>query len=101
MQLFKINATPVRAEYSVKTNQVACRKYPSQVAQILLNKFKIEGCTIENAIGVWQGQTEQSFTISIASEDVGLIRKVCKELQQRYNQDAVMLTLPDNTVEFI
>lgn len=101
MQLFRINATPVRAEYNVKVNEVACRKYPSQVAELLLSKFKIEGCTIENAIGVWRGQIEQSFAISIASEDVNVVRKVCEELRQRYSQDSVMLTLPDNRVEFI
>ena len=112
MELFTITATPIMNEAQaqefpgykgdiVKFNKSNLKDYKQQVAEILAN-WGIDGFTIYQVDGYWMGQGEASFKIEIAIDsDSERVYTVARELRRMYNQDAVMLTLPDNTVKFI
>lgn len=127
MQLYTINATPNRGraeqfdnhsviditeEYMSAVNKNAIENYPDTVARVLA-KHGIDGFTIYQVQGYWEGKPEVSFKIEIAIDDkhwtvdgdvysvTARVEKICKELRDEYSQDSVMLTLPDNTVKFI
>ena len=100
MQLFVINATPVRVDVDAQENTKRLAEYASNVATIL-GEDGLDGFTLEKVQGYWQGIAEDSFNIKVATDKADIIRKACAKLRDKYNQDAVMLTLPDNTVEFI
>lgn len=122
MKLYTITATPVRKYKQLgttdqsnidrrvdtlhKINQMAVEVYPDIVAN-LLNQWGIDGFTIYRVDGYWRGEPEASFKIELAGEfddkhaDTNIIRSIADALKKLYNQDSVMLTLPDNTVEFI
>lgn len=112
MKLFTITATPIMNEAQaqefpgykgdiVKFNKSNLKDYKQQVAGILAN-WGIDGFTIYQVDGYWMGRSEASFKIEIAIDsDSEVVYTVARELRQMYNQDAVMLTLPDNTVKFI
>jgi len=121
MKLYTINATPVQSKQQyqsslkgampsdkiltdtevAKFNDLAIAKYPAEVARIL-KSYAINGFTIYEVQGYWQGKAERSFKIEIATEDSHFIMgELCNELRDKYKQDSVMLTLPNGEVEFI
>lgn len=110
MKLYTINATPVRKDDSHERTVGLLAGYPGDVAE-LLHEYGIDGFTMYQVNGYWQGVPEVSFKIELAlledeaSYDIldarELVRCISEELRNTYNQDSVMVTLPDNTVEFI
>jgi len=113
MKLYVINATPWRDDVQRSANIVNMIDYPSDVAMILA-EHSIEGFTMYEVQGYWQGKAERSFKIEIALEDTRILRaitgtvsvevlinRICTILRDKYNQESVMLTLPNGEVEFI
>ena len=100
MQLYTITATCEQRKYTKAQNEDNHNHYTASVAEILA-EHKIDGFTIERVEGYWQGVPEKSYKISIATDDEGIIDKVCEMLRDTFQQDAVMLTSPDNMVRFI
>lgn len=100
MKLYTINATPEQVKYTKQQNAQHHKVYATTVAEILA-EHKIDGFTIERVDGYWQGVPEKSYKISVAIEDDSVIDTICELLRDTYQQDAVMLTSPDNTVKFI
>ena len=120
MKLFTINATPVQSKEQYmeqlgaampsdkvlndteveKFNEIAIREYPKNVAE-LLAKHGVDGFTIYQVQGYWRGTPEVSFKIEVATDDSSTIDYVARELRDMFNQESVMVTLPDNTVEFV
>lgn len=100
MQLYTINATCEQVKYTIQQNRENHKGYANSVAEILA-EHKIDGFTIEQVFGYWQGVPEKSYKISIATDDDTSIDKVCEMLRDTFQQDAVMVTYPDNTVKFI
>lgn len=100
MQLFTINATPVRVDVSEQENQGRVADYPSVVSDILLKKGYL-GFTIREVLGFWQGVSEVSFEISVATDNGDGLLEVARELRQKYDQDSVMVTTPDREVSFV
>lgn len=115
MKVFTITATPVRTlpqmqaqgvkaatiQDSINVNQERIKWYPQEVATILA-KHGMDGFTIYEVQGYWKGIAETSFKIEIAIDsDPERVYTVAEELRALYNQDAVMLTLPNNSVKFI
>jgi len=114
MKLYTLNATPIR-NYKQLTSELQSdikRKrdtlkainarevefYPETVADIL-KKHGVDGFTIYQVQGYWMGESETSFKIEIATD--GGVGMIASDLRDAFNQDAVMVTHPDNTVEFI
>lgn len=100
MKLYTINATCEQHKYTIQQNKANHKVYPARVAEIL-SEHKIDGFTIERVEGYWQGVPEKSYKISIAVDEGVELDKVCEMLRDMYQQDAVMLTSPDNSVKFI
>lgn len=100
MKLYTINAICEQVKYTRTQNEDNHKMYPQSVAEILA-EHKINGFTIERVEGYWQGVPEKSYKISIATDDEGVLDKVCEMLRDTFQQDAVMLTNPDNSVRFI
>ncbi len=100
MKLYTINATCEQVKYTISQNKEHHKVYANSVSEILA-EHKIDGFTIERVEGRWQGVPERSYKISIALEDDSDIDKICEKLRDTYQQDAVMLTYPDNSVRFI
>lgn len=115
MKLYTLNATPMRRWDQLEApasdshldtrkkdidsiNKMALEEYPRVVARVLA-KHGIDGFTIYKVDGYWQGVPEVSFKIEVATD--GGVGMIASELRDLYNQDAVMVTHPDNTVEFI
>lgn len=114
MKLFTITATPVQSyEQQVEAgyalhrqsyrdiNKLHLAEYPEVVARVL-GEEGFDGFTLYQVQGYWQGESETSFKIEIAVDsDPERVYTVAKRLRDMYNQDAVMLTLPNNSVKFI
>jgi hypothetical protein len=100
MKLYTINATPEQHKYTIQQNRDNHKLYPSRVAEVLA-QHKIDGFTIERVEGYWQGVPEKSYKISVAVDDGTILDEVCELLRDMFQQDAVMLTSPDNSVKFI
>lgn len=101
MKLFTITATPYHIRNKREKNESLVACYPSNVSEILA-KHGIDGFTMYQVMGYWKGRGEPSFKIEIAIDsDSEKVYTVARELRRMYNQDAVMLTLPNNTVKFI
>lgn len=116
MKLYTINATPVQShnqmvqsgyritdENSVAhINKLNIEEYPLVVADIL-DKHGVDGFTMYQVQGYWEGESEVSFKIEVALDDElsETIGAIAKDLRDMYNQDSVMVTYPDNHVEFI
>lgn len=100
MQLYTINATCEQHKYTLAENRANHKVYPKRVADVLA-QHKIDGFTIECVEGYWQGVPEKSYKISVATDDGKALDKVCELLRDMFQQDAVMLTNPDNSVKFI
>lgn len=100
MKLYTINATPEQGKYTIQQNRDNHKSYPARVAEVLA-QHKIDGFTIERVEGYWQGVPEKSYKISVAVDDGSILDEVCELLRDMFQQDAVMLTSPDNNVKFI
>jgi len=100
MKLYTINATPVRCDVSETENNTRVGYYSSFVAKTL-STHGIDGFTISKQNGYWQGEPEVSFKIEVATDKKQTIVEIATSLRDSYNQDSVMVTMPDNTVEFI
>ena len=100
MKLYTINATCEQHKYTTEENIQHHKVYASTVAEVL-QEHKIDGFTIEQVFGYWQGVPEKSYKISIALVDDSVIDRICEMLRDTYQQDAVMLTDDKNNVRFI
>jgi len=100
MQLYTINATPERYDATESENVKRHAGYARYVSEALDN-FGISGFTMVEAVGYWENTREKSYIITVASDNVKNVELVCDMLRLQYNQDAVMLTYPDNSVKFI
>jgi len=104
MKLYIINATPVQKVFTEQQNVDNINDYPKVVAGVLKARG-IDGFTIYQVQGYWKGESEVSFKIELAIEDQVFVRSIMHdiaiELRDMYLQDSVMLTYPNNTVEFI
>lgn len=102
MQLYTINATWVRPQDTEDEKAYKALSYASTVATIL-STYGIDGFTIYEVQGYWMGASEVSYKIELAltDEDAGSILEVAEKLRKLYNQDAVMVTTPDNKVSFV
>ena len=100
MQLYTINATPERYDVTPEDNVKRHKTYAIVVSNALAS-VGIDGFTIQEVQGYWQGVPERSYIITVATDNEGAIDKVAELLRDRYNQDAVMVTYPDNSVKFI
>ena len=99
MQLYTINATPERYDVTKAENVKRHASYACTVSSVL-NTAGIDGFTIQEVQGYWQGVAEQSYIITVATE-LGGIDIVAEKLRSIYNQDAVMVTYPDGSAKFI
>lgn len=100
MKLYTINATCEQHKYTMQQNAEHHKVYARTVAEILA-EHEIDGFSIERIEGYWQGVPEKSYKISLALETDEAIDEICEKLRDTYQQDAVMLTNPDNSVRFI
>lgn len=100
MKLYTINATCEQVKYTISQNRANHKVYANRVSEVLA-QHKIDGFTIERVEGRWQGIAEKSYKISVALEDGSILDRVCETLRDMFQQDAVMLTYPDNSVKFI
>lgn len=101
MQLYTINATPVRPEDSGRALTSKLNAYPKQVAQVL-SRWGYDGFTIYRVDGYWQGKAEVSFKIELAlDKDFSNVYNVATELRDMFNQDSVMVTDSNNKVIFV
>lgn len=102
MKLYTITGTPIRENLTAQENIERVKGYYTEVSK-LLSSYGIDGFTMYEVNGYWQGKAETSFKIEVAvnSEDAEYIKDICNKLRDNYNQDCVMLTNPDNTVKFI
>jgi hypothetical protein len=116
MKLYTINATPIRKykqlsageTLQIKRGQTTLKEINNNriddyadLVSGMLAKYGVDGFTIYPVVGYWQGEQERSFKIEIANSNPIIIADICQELREMFNQDAVMLTNPDNSVEFI
>jgi len=101
MQLYTINATPERHDVSEEENLTRHKIYAVVVSNALAS-VGIDGFTIQEVQGYWQGMPERSYIITVATDKSSWhIDRVAELLRDRFNQDAVMITYPDNSVKFI
>lgn len=101
MQQFTINATTIRPQYSDIVNKQRFDKMPEIVANTLTN-YGIDGFTMYPVMGYWQGEREDSYKIEVLTDKgFDVMAEVAEILRDMYNQDAVMVTYPDNSVKFI
>ena len=109
MQLFTINATPERYDVTEAENLTRHKNYAMAVSNVLSN-FGIDGFTIQEVQGFWQGVAEQSYIITVAIDDDtnssgqdarATIEMIAEELRLTYNQDAVMVTYPNGSAKLI
>ena len=101
MQQYTINATPERYDVSDEVNAIRHKNYSIAVSSAL-SSVGIDGFTMQEVQGYWQGKPETSYIITVATDKSSLhIDRVAELLRDRYNQDAVMVTYPDNSVKFI
>ena len=101
MQLYTINATPERYDVTEEVNDERHKNYAITVSNAL-SSVGIDGFTIQEVQGYWQGVPEKSYIITVLTDkSSGDIDKVAELLRDRYNQDAVIVTYPDSSVKFI
>ncbi len=101
MKLFTITATPVRTGDTPEVSEFKLQNYTKVVAQHL-KAYGIDGFTIYQVQGYWMGESEVSFKIELAIDsNPERVYTVAEQLKVLYEQDSVMLTLPNNTVKFI
>lgn len=91
MKLYTINATSIRPEYNAKINQARFDNMPYMLSDTF-KRVGIDGFTIYEVIGFWQGEREPSYKIEVLTElDFDVMAGLCEEIRHVYNQDAVIL----------
>jgi hypothetical protein len=77
-------------------------KVETQKALEVLTKY-YEGMNISELIGVWQGKKEASILVSIVCEvvDYTQIKNACRELNNKLDQQAIMVEVLDSNALFI
>ena len=100
MQLYTINATPERYDVTEEVNDERHKNYAITVSNAL-SSVGIDGFTIQEVQGYWQGVAEQSYIITVACEDVKVIERFAESIRGVYDQDAVMIAYPNGSVKFI
>ena len=101
MQLYTINATPERYDVSEEENAKRHKTYAITVSHAFAS-VGIDGFTIQEVQGYWQGVPEKSYIITVITDKLSRnVDRVAELLRNRFNQDAVIVTYPDNSVKFI
>jgi len=100
LKTFTLNATPERHNLTKEQNNKRHADYAATVSQAF-KTVGIDGFTIQEVKGYWQGESERSYIITVATDKTKEVELVASVLQSTYEQDAVMLTYPDGTVAFI
>lgn len=91
MKLYTINATSIRPEYNAKINQARFDNMPYMLSDTF-KRVGIDGFTIYEVIGFWEGEREPSYKIEVLTElDFDVMAGLCEEIRHVYNQDAVIL----------
>lgn len=71
----------------------------------ILKVYGIDGATLYNAIGVWEGTKEPTIIIEIVDTendiDKELIQDFCNEIKELLYQDCVMVEKINANVDFI
>lgn len=66
---------------------------------------KIDGFKLVETMGVWKGQTEDSFDIVVLSDEFFKMKKkikdICELYKKRFKQDSVLLFYDKQIVEFL
>ena len=77
-------------------------KVETQKALEVLTRY-YEGMNISELIGVWQGKKEASILVSIVCEvvDYTQIKNACRELNNKLDQQAIMVEVLDSNALFI
>ena len=100
MQLYTINATSIRPEYSDNINKARYDNMP----YMLSDTFKsvgIDGFALYEVVGFWMGVRERSYKIKVLTElDFDVMAGLCEQIRHVYNQDAVILQCGD-IVKFV
>ena len=62
-----------------------------------------EGMTTSELVGYWKGSQEKTLLVSIVCEEVDytLVKSVCKQINNKLQQDAVMVEILDSNTLFI
>ena len=98
LKTYTVNATPERYDVSQEVNAANHKEFATIVSNTLAAR-DIDGFTIQEVNGYWQGTPEKSYIITVATDATSdKIEAVCDSLRHRYDQDAVMLTYPDGRV---
>lgn len=66
----------------------------------ITQKHGIEGFTLLNALGAWQGKTEPSFQMLLEGVDKRTVRALAEDFRDSFSQDSVMLK-DGEQVEFV
>ena len=91
MQLYTINATSIRPEYSDKINKARFDNMPYMLSDTF-QSVGIDGFTLYEVIGFWMGERERSYKIEVLTElDFDVMAGLCEQIRHVYNQDAVIL----------
>lgn len=77
-------------------------KVETQKALGVLTRY-YEGMNISELIGVWQGKKEASILVSIVCEvvDYTQIKNACRELNNKLDQQAIMVEVLNSNALFI
>jgi len=101
LRTFVLNATPERYNLTQEENNKRHADYAATVSQAFKAEH-IDGFTIQEVAGYWQGTPEKSYLITVATDNTDdSIERVASVLREVYEQDAVMLTYPTGKVAFI
>ncbi len=59
--------------------------------------------TLSNSFGVWNGEFEETFIITILTDsDVSIfVREISEEYKKQYNQESVLYTVTEAKMNFI
>lgn len=62
-----------------------------------------EGMNVTEIVGYWRGEKEDSLLVSVVMESVDytMIKTVCKELNSKLDQQAIMVEVLDSNTIFI
>jgi hypothetical protein len=68
------------------------------IAAIARQRF--EGFTLINAVGYWQGASEDSVIVEVVTDDASRIKALAEDIRRTNHQQAVMVTSEPVTVEW-
>ena len=62
-----------------------------------------EGMSVSEIIGLWKGEKENSILVSVMTEkaDYTQIKTICKELNRKLDQQAIMVEVLESNAIFI